>query len=162
MRRRRELRPLSSEHQQALLVAYQLRKSLAGQAESAGAPKELSGLVSLVTRYELTVFRTHTRAEEDLLGQCLAEPDMHRLVAEHAEMTRLVSIAKGGDATESRPALAAFADLLDRHVRWEERELFPAAEARLDDATLASIEGELEKRLVLAATGAKAVARRPA
>jgi hypothetical protein len=161
MRRRRELRPLSSEHQQALLVAFQIRKSLAGQAESAGAPKELAGLVSLATRYELTVFRTHTRAEEELLGQFLAEPDMARLVAEHAEMARLVATAKRGDAA-ARPALAAFADLLERHVRWEERELFPAAEARLDDATLASIEGELEKRLVLASTGAKTVARRPA
>lgn len=161
MRRRRELRPLSSEHQQSLLVAFQLRKSLAGQAESAGAPKELSGLVSLLHRFEATVFRTHIRAEEDLLGEFLAEAVMRRLVAEHAEMSRLVVIAKGGDAVASRAALGAFAELLDRHVRWEDREVFAAAEARLDDATLASIGGELERRLVLARTEARTPARRP-
>jgi hypothetical protein len=161
MRRRRELRPLSSEHQQSLLVAFQLRKSLAGQAESAGAPKELAGLVSLVRRFEATVFRTHIRAEEDLLGEFLAPPEMRRLLAEHAEMSRLVVIAKDADPAEARAALGAFAELLDRHVRWEDRELFPAAEARLDDATLASIEGELERRLVLASTAAKTIARRP-
>ncbi|HYG69546.1 MAG TPA: hemerythrin domain-containing protein [Anaeromyxobacteraceae bacterium] len=155
MRRRRELRPLSSEHQQALLVAFQLRKSLAGQAESAGAPKELPGLVSLARRYEVNVFRPHTRAEEDLLGGCLAEAELRRLAGEHAELTRLLAIAKGADGTATRSALAAFAELLERHVRWEDRELFPAAERRLDDAALASIEGELEKRLVLARTEAE-------
>jgi hemerythrin-like domain-containing protein len=86
---------------------------------------------------------------------------MRRLLAEHAEMSRLVVIAKDADPAEARAALGAFAELLDRHVRWEDRELFPAAEARLDDATLASIEGELERRLVLASTAAKTIARRP-
>jgi hemerythrin-like domain-containing protein len=58
-----------------------------------------------------------------------------------------------------RAHLGAFADLLERHVRWEERELFPYAEDHVDEATLATIGGELEKRLVLARSEQKAARR---
>jgi hemerythrin-like domain-containing protein len=150
MKRSRELKPLSSEHHQALLVAFQLKKGLAGHAESAGAPKDLPGLAGLARRFEEQVFRGHARAEEELLGKYLAPDDMTRLRSEHAELHRLVAAARGEGAAELRPNLGAFADLLERHVRWEERELFPYAEDHVDDATLASIGADLERRLVLA------------
>ena len=81
---------------------------------------------------------------------------MARLRSEHVEMTRLLELARGRRArAELRAHLGAFAELLERHVRWEERELFPYAEDHADEATLASIGGELEKRLVLAAAGGR-------
>ncbi len=150
MKRSRELRPLSSEHHQALLVAFQLKKGLAGHPESAGAPKDLPGLLTLARRFEEQLFRTHARAEEELLGSLLTEGDMARLRAEHAELTRHLEAARTARPIELRAHLGAFADLLDRHVRWEERELFPYAEGHVDEATLATIGGELERRLVIA------------
>ena len=59
-----------------------------------------------------------------------------------------------------RQALAAFADLLERHVRWEERELFPACEASMSEDALASVGQDLERRLVLLRNEGKAAARR--
>ncbi len=155
MKRSRELRPLSSEHHQALLVAFQLKKGLAGHPEAAGAPKDLPGLLGLARRFDEQLFRTHARAEEELLGTWLTAADMARLRADHAELTRLVGSAKGAAAPEQRAALHAFAELLERHVHWEERELFPYAEGHVDEATLATIGGELERRLVLARSEAK-------
>ncbi len=150
MRRSRALKPLSSEHHQALLVAFQLKKGLAGHAESAGAPKDLPGLAALARRFDEQLFRTHTRAEEELLGRWLAEGDMKRLEAEHAHLNRLLSDARSAREADLRAALQGFADLLERHIRWEERELFPYAEGHADEAALAGIGAELEKRLVLA------------
>ena len=150
MKRSRALKPLSSEHHQALLVAFQLKKGLQGHPEAAGAPKDLPGLVALARRFEEQVFRTHARAEEDLLGRYLTEGDMRRLRDEHVEMTRLVDAVKTSRPAEQRAQLAAFAELLERHIRWEERELFAYAELHVDEAALATIGGELEKRLVLA------------
>lgn len=150
MKRSRELRPLSSEHHQALLVAFQLKKGLAGHSESAGAPRDLPGLLALARRFEERVLRAHAKAEEDLLGEYLPADDMRRLETEHQEMTRLLAAAKGSRAAEQRAHLGAFAELLERHIRWEERELFPYAEDHVDEATLATIGGELERRLVLA------------
>jgi hemerythrin-like domain-containing protein len=155
MKRSRELKPLSSEHHQALLVAFQLKKSLAGHAESAGAPRDLPGLMALARRFEEQIFRTHTSAEEDLLARFLPEVDMRRLRSEHAEMTRLVTAARSELPGEQRASLQGFADLLERHVRWEERELFPAVEARAAQAELAVVGGELERRLVLAGQGGR-------
>ena len=150
MKRSRELKPLSSEHHQALLVAFQLKQGLAGHAESAGAPKDLPGLLTLARRFEEQVLRPHCEAEEDLLGAYLTAGDMSRLRSEHRELARLVGGARAAGPPDLRSALAAFADLLERHVRWEERELFPYAEAHMDQAALATIGGELEKRLVIA------------
>lgn len=153
MKRSRQLKPLSSEHHQALLVAFQLKKGLAGHSESAGAPKDLAGLLALAKRFEEQVFTAHTRAEEDLLGRYLTAADMRRLTGEHAEMNRLIDTARTARPPELRAALSGFADLLERHIRWEERELFPYAEDHCDEATLSIIGGELEKRLVLAGQG---------
>lgn len=155
MKRSRELRPLSSEHHQALLVALQMKKGLEGHPEAAGAPRDLPGLVSLARRFEGQIFAPHAAAEEALLGDHLAMPDRLRLAAEHVELKGLVEHARISAPGEQRVALAAFAELLERHVRWEERELFPYAEAHLDAAELALIGGELERRLVLSGQGPK-------
>jgi hypothetical protein len=159
MKRSRELRPLSSEHHQALLVAFQLKKGLAGHPEAAGAPKDLPGLLNLAHRFDEQLFRTHARAEEELLGTCVTSDDMARLCAEHAELGRLLGSARAAPPVELRAQLAAWADLLDRHVRWEERDLFPYAEDHVDPATLTRIGGELETRL-MAARGESKAARR--
>jgi hypothetical protein len=147
-KRSRELRPLSSEHQQALLVAFQLKKGLSGHSETAGAPKDLPGLFALARRFEDSIFLAHTRAEEELLGRHLTAADMQRLRFEHAEMLRLLDVARSARPNEMRQALTSFADLLERHIRWEERELFPGCESGMDQAALTTVGHELEKRLV--------------
>ena len=157
IKRSRQLKPLSSEHHQALLVAFQLKKGLAGHGESAGAPKDLPGLLALARRFENTLFLTHTKAEEELLGRHLPPPDMKRLQFEHAEMVRLLATARQARPGEMRQALTAFADLLERHIRWEERELFPHCEADMDESDLATVGHELEKRLVLTRNDVKPV-----
>jgi len=159
MKRSSELRPLSAEHHQALLVAFQLKKSLEGHAESAGAPKDVPGLISLARRFHEKVFLSHAAAEEELLGRYLTAPDMRRLEYEHAELTQHAQAARTGSVSAQRAALAAFADLLERHVRWEERELFEYAEAHVDHDALVAIGGELEKRLVLAGQNARGARR---
>jgi Hemerythrin HHE cation binding domain len=150
LKRSRELKPLSSEHHQALLVAFQLKHGLSGHGDSAGAPKDLPGLVALARRYDETVFSTHTRVEEELLAGHVPEADLRRLKNEHADMHRLLDTARSAQPPEMRAALGQFAEALERHVRWEERELFPALESAMSDEALATMGHELERRLVIA------------
>lgn len=159
MKRSRALRPLSSEHHQALLVAFQLKKGLAGHPEAAGAPRDLPGLLSLARRFDEGLFRAHARAEEELLGAWITAGDGARLREEHAELGRLLGAAQTARPPEQRAHLSAYADLLERHVRWEERELFPWAEAHADGAALDAIAGELERRLVVGRGEAKPARR---
>jgi hemerythrin-like domain-containing protein len=149
LKRSRELKPLSSEHHQALLVAFQLKKGLAGHGESAGAPKDLPGLLALARRYEEALLHAHTRAEEELLGRHLDGERLRRLKFEHQELIRLMGLAKTATPPDSRNALSAFAELLERHVRWEEQELFPFLEEQVQEADLVHVLAELEKRLVM-------------
>lgn len=77
----------------------------------------------------------HFRAEEDVLFPVLRErlagdPTrralLDRLTGEHRRLEALRDgvAAAGEDEAALAPALAAFADLLEAHVRCEERELF--------------------------------------
>ena len=159
-KRSRELRPLSSEHEQALLLSFQIRKGLAGTPEAAGAPRDVAGLLALANRYELTVFSTHTRAEEELLSRHLAPDDVARLVGEHAEMRELLASSKTASGGDLKNTLLRFADLLERHVRWEERELFPACEAAIGESALEALGHEIEVRLAQARAEARVAAKR--
>jgi hemerythrin-like domain-containing protein len=154
-KRSRELRPLSSEHHQALLVAFQIKKAIAGHAETAGAPRDMDGLAALALRFEESVFLTHITAEEELLGRYLSPEDDRRLREEHAQLRALLADARGAQRDGRRAPLAAFADLLERHVRWEERELFERCEASLGPEELAVLGHELEVRLVVAGKGTR-------
>ena len=155
LKRSRELRPLASEHHQALLIAFQLRKAIAGHAETAGAPRDLDGLLALVRRFEQSVFLLHLDAEEDLLGRHLSPADARRLKDEHRQLREFLSEARSKRKEERRAPLLAFAELLDRHVRWEERELFPRCEERFSPELLADVGHALELRLAAAGTAVK-------
>ncbi len=141
-------------------MAFQLKKGLAGHGESAGAPRDLAGLGALARRFEESLHRMHEKAEEELLGPSLPEVDARRLAAEHLELARYLELARVGGAPQQRRALAAFADLLERHVRWEERELFPACEQSMSEDALAGVGHELERRLVLQRNEGKGSAKR--
>ena len=154
-KRSRELKPLSSEHHQALLVAFQLKKAIAGHAETAGAPRDMDGLVALARRFEESVFLVHIEAEEQLLGRHLSPADSRRLREEHRELRELLSDARSARQAARRAPLLAFAELLERHVRWEERELFGRLEGAVPPEELATLGHALELRLVTAGKGAK-------
>ncbi|HQR29723.1 MAG TPA: hemerythrin [Anaeromyxobacteraceae bacterium] len=154
-KRSRELRPLSSEHHQALLVAFQLKKAIAGHAETAGAPRDLDGLLALARRFEESVFLVHIEAEEDLLGKHLPADDERRLRDEHRQLRELLADARSARQGARRAPLLAFADLLERHVRWEERELFGRLEGAVLPEELATVGHALEIRLVTAGKGGR-------
>ncbi len=154
-KRSRELRPLSSEHHQALLVAFQLKKAIAGHAESAGAPKDLDGLAALVRRFEDSVLLVHLAVEEEVLGKHLAPADVRRLRDEHRQLRDLLVEARSTRQAARRAPLLAFADLLERPVRWEERELFAGLEASLPREDLVRVGDEMERRLVTSAKAAR-------
>ena len=80
---------------------------------------------------------------------------MHRLKDEHRQLRALLVEARTVRQAGRRAPLLAFADLLERHVRWEERELFGRCEEGITPADLAAVGHELELRLVVAGKGSK-------
>jgi hypothetical protein len=123
VKRRPALRQLSREHHGALVLALRITK-----AGDATAVAHLMATVPDVFAREL---EPHFRDEEaDLLpGLAAAGADalVRRTLDEHRALRGLVDRIAAGDAA----SLTEFARALRAHVRFEEHELFPAAETLL-------------------------------
>jgi hemerythrin-like domain-containing protein len=126
MKRHPDLLQLSREHYGALKLARDARR--AAESAEAGAVAALAQAVIQTFAAELD---PHFCVEEQGILVLLAQSGQHELVertlADHAEL-RLLAKAL---ATPDADTLLRFADLLAAHVRFEEREVFEAAQAML-------------------------------
>ncbi len=137
MKRSPELTPLAHDHHKALFLAHRL-----GRAEN------LEEAIEELLAYWREQGRRHFEVEEDVLlpgwfeGDPDAEPEhAARLAAEHLEIRRVVRRAAAGEI--GLDDLKEGAKLLHDHVRYEERELFPLIESRLDPEPLAALGAEI-------------------
>ena len=132
MKRSPELTPLSREHHTALARALGLRRA---------EPDTVADAVAAFREFFATKGERHFAKEEELLLPALGPGDealADRLRAEHAEVRRLAA-ELGDDVAAARE----LGELLNDHVRFEERELFPHLEATLDPARLEEIGRQL-------------------
>ena len=129
MKRHEWLQDLSREHHLALRLALAAKRAVA-----AGDPAQIRAAATLCADAYGSDLEPHFSREESdllpLLALAAAGTLVTRTLDEHEEMRRLAS-----RLNEADPAtLERFGELLGAHVRFEERELFPAAEALLDPA----------------------------
>lgn len=136
MKRSAELTPLSHDHHGALFVALQLKR-----AEDEAAGEAYAEFIS-------GSGERHFRAEESVLlpGWAAADPGADsamaaRVAADHLEL-RAAGRRLAGDGLTVEE-LRRVGELLEAHVRFEERELFPLIEERLDDEALGALGAEL-------------------
>jgi hemerythrin-like domain-containing protein len=136
VKRSPELTPLSHHHHDALFLALQLKR-----AEDMGPGEAFAEFIA-------GKGERHFREEESVLlpGWAAADPGADpalaaRVSAEHLELRAAGRRFGAGELTV--PDLHRLGELLDAHVRFEERELFPLIEERLDEAAIAAIGEEL-------------------
>ena len=135
-RRHESLIPLSHDHREALGLAFRLHNPVPpGRATPMTPPTTPRGRAEETLDFFEQHLRPHFRAEEEhvfpFLEEALGEAHpacdlMARIRAEHVEL-RLLTERLRADLRAGRdlePTLTAFADLLETHVRSEERELF--------------------------------------
>ena len=126
MKRHPRLQDLSREHYSALKLARAAR-----QAAESGEMDAMTAFAQRVVRVFATELDPHFRVEEQGILVALARAGENELVertlSEHAELRRLTMLLSDPDAV----TLLRFADLLAAHVRFEERELFEAAQHQM-------------------------------
>lgn len=144
MRRSPHLLQLSREHHTALVLAKRAQRLARG---TAAAAQEFMDELPAVFEHEL---EPHFQVEEIALLSALRDAQaadgadgaedvvamVERTLLEHAGLRELVRRIGGQDFS----SLAAFGELLDGHVRFEERELFNRAESLLSPEALARID----------------------
>jgi hemerythrin-like domain-containing protein len=138
MKRAEALQPLSRDHLKSLLAAKRLRE--ATDADAAGQ--------DFLAFWE-SEGRHHFRVEEEVLlpGWALHCPvdrvAVARMLEEHLAIRRAALRVAGTEA--SLEELRDLGRLLDDHVRFEERELFPMVEEALEPDDLARLAIAIER-----------------
>ena len=133
MKRHASLTPLSREHHFALRFARQLRGCAKAEPEWL---KEHWKLIRDATEsYGRSGLEVHFRAEEQGLpwARLAADWEAH-LLRDHRDIRDLIARISSAGTPPLPDTLDALASKLDGHVRWEEKELFPAFERSAADA----------------------------
>jgi hypothetical protein len=134
MKRSPHLRSLSVEHQSALSLASRIER-----AAHSAATSDLRIWESEIERYWRSELLHHFTVEERIWLPALASAGLgsytQRTLSEHRELAALAT----DRSTPLRERLARFGSLLQAHVRFEERELFEAAQRALTDNELEAL-----------------------
>ena len=122
--------PLSHDHHHGLALALRCRKHALGQLNP-GDPAAIKACAAEASRFFNENLTAHFDAEETVLFPLMAAHEecrelVARLEDEHRKFRRLV--ARPADPGGLRKFLFDFGDLLEQHIRSEERQLFPAFE----------------------------------
>ena len=141
MKRDQNLVTLSWEHHDGLVVAFRLQQ---------GLKKNLA--IEDLTRYILftweEVLQRHFWQEEQVIQPRLTDKRdgraaLDRMMNDHDRFRKLIAALKE-DPSESEQ-VTAFIDMLNNHIRFEERELFPLLEKRCRPEELSKIGDFLRK-----------------
>jgi quercetin dioxygenase-like cupin family protein len=141
MKRHPALVSLSHDHHQALVASRRLRRAADLDHDPAAAAKSFVSFFASETA-------PHFREEEEVLFPLVADfeearPLLVDALLDHQRLRALV--ARLETVSDVRPCIREIGELLEAHVRREERELFPLIErlaaAELERATLPDAKG---------------------
>src|SRR6266478_9046349 len=138
-RRHESLIPLSHEHHDALMLAWRLRTGDLSKRE----PELRARHVIAYFEYRLV---NHLKLEEDLLFPAFravlgVEASLiDVLLNDHRELGARAAAIKAG----AHDQVDSFCDLLERHIRTEERQLFVLTENRMKPAEMAKVGRQIK------------------
>lgn len=139
MKRDPALQSLSHDHYEGLQFSARLKRSLA-------AGHSLPDLARDSVAFWRDHLVPHFKLEELHIVPLLEEvspPMAARLLDEHRWIASAITAIED-EPNQDGGSLDAFAEALISHIRFEEREAFPAVEASADAETLAAIQAALE------------------
>ena len=135
------LQPLSRQHHQGLIVSLLLEKGLKKNASL----KEMRDFILQFWEDEL---RQHFE-KEDLLFLPLADTypqlieHLTQLKNEHQEIRMLIQKLNNEIRSEQLETITSFSNNLEKHIRFEERQLFNIIQETLPENELNNFESEL-------------------
>ena len=150
-KRHPSLVPLSHDHHNALALAIRCRKHGLGQLKP-GDPMAVKELAIEVKNFFRQYLKPHFEAEEKVLFPLIklhSSADGESLIAtllrDHEQIgTTVIALEKGSALSKT---LFDLGDLLDRHIRQEERVLFPIFEQAVPHGPAEQAGQEMKKIL---------------
>ena len=126
-RRHDSLIPLSREHHYALMLCLRINRGLTEREHDQDWLREKREQVSQFFADDLAA---HFTAEEEVLFPAMREQEdaallLDELSTEHRKLEALALRVQSSEGRSLAAALKEFAGLLEKHIRKEERQLFP-------------------------------------
>ena len=137
IKRSKELSPLSREHHDGLLFVWKLREGLRNNT----APAKLKAFTIFYWQQHI---KPHFYHEEQVLSKFIPadNPLLKQMQEEHG-MIREIILRMDEDASAEN--FTNLADIIYKHIRFEERQLFEWVEENLNKEQLQEIYNELEE-----------------
>jgi hemerythrin-like domain-containing protein len=135
LKRSKELAPLSREHHDGLLFAWKIKQGLANGTS-------VETLCNYTRWFWLNHIKPHFKEEEKVLVRFLPGDNalVQQMFKEHSQIRDLLlSLDKAPDPG----SFQELADLINDHIRFEERQLFAYAEENLSPEQLDNIYKDL-------------------
>jgi len=139
------LHPLSHDHHQGLILAQQLKK---GAPQYKGMPATLEEKKNYTISFYNNELKKHFDDEEKILFPFVKDrsPEIdvmvNGIIDEHRQMENLVNEIQETNDLEN--VLNELGWLLEKHIRKEERELFPEIERILTEGELSELKTKLK------------------
>lgn len=146
--RHKSLIPLSKDHYEGLLLAQQIR---ANRIMMIGWPADPEDRARFVARFYDEHLKIHFTAEEESLFPFVnlyvpqASVLVEELVAEHGRIKDLIARFAKPDVSTVEKELSNFSEILERHIRKEERRLFPLFENNAPQEILAQAQEKIQR-----------------
>ena len=136
--RNEHIKKLSREHHFSLLFCWKIRQGLKRDV----AMERIRKYVQYFWQRHL---QPHFQEEERILFAPIKDKEVQRAVTEHKYIKQLIEGWGGYSKINEQKSLAKIADVVEEHVRYEERELFPHLERKLRREQLENIGKQIQK-----------------
>lgn len=136
LKRSEQLKSLSREHHSGLLFSWKIREGI----RLGVSTERLKDYLNYFMNEHLL---DHFEKEETLLFNKVNEPVCLQAIKEHAVLKQQVKTINVSPVPDAKH-FTDFIEILNEHIRFEERVVFPLLEEVLDIQTLNSINDELE------------------
>lgn len=135
MKRNENIVHLSRDHHFGLLCSWKIRQGIKKEIET----ERIKNYVEYFWKHHL---KEHFREEEEILFPYISDELSGRVKFEHRQIEDLASEISENPENQS---LSDFADLLEKHIRFEEREWFPHLENTLSTEDLNQVGKALDE-----------------
>jgi hemerythrin-like domain-containing protein len=140
LRRNENIIPFSKDHHTTLLFCWKIKQGIKVSAD----PATLKKYVSYFWKDHM---EPHFREEEEILFSPLVDEMVQKAIADHHKIKDQVNKIVFLDGDAALPELSLLSDMVDDHVRYEERQLFPHLEQTLGEDELNNIGRKLSMKM---------------
>ena len=139
IRRNEHIKKLSKDHHSGLLFCWKIRQGIKHEV-AAERIKKYAGY------FWSNHLAPHFEEEEVILFSPLNDELVQRAIDDHKQIKHQLDELLDGSAGEAKNGLMHLANLIDDHIRYEERKLFPHLEKVLSEKQLEEIGRKLDSQ----------------